>query len=106
MYWHILNSKLGNRCYGIYHIILKVTSNNSKFVTPASYQVRGKLRWESSIIRDFWIPAFAGMTFLEVALKDNFPKRFCLLILLIIRIIIQNTGKGGIYDSRRNTRAF
>ena len=31
--------------------------------------MRGKLRRESSDVKGFWIPAFAGMTFLEVALK-------------------------------------
>ncbi len=46
------------------------TSNNYQFVTPAPYQVRGKLRRESSNVKRFWIPApvsrygtsFAGMT--------------------------------------------
>jgi hypothetical protein len=37
--------------------MLKGTSNNSKFVTPAPYQVRGKLRRGSSHINTFWIPA-------------------------------------------------
>jgi hypothetical protein len=48
---------------------IKGTSNNYQFVTPAPYQVRDKLRPESSDIKGFWIPAFAGMTFLEVALR-------------------------------------
>jgi hypothetical protein len=30
-------------------------------------RVRGKLQQESSDLKTFWIPAFAGMTFLEVA---------------------------------------
>jgi len=47
---------------------IKGTSNNYQFVTPAPYQVRDKLRPESSDVKGFWIPAFAGMTFLEVAL--------------------------------------
>ena len=47
----------------------KGTSNNYQFVTPAPYQVRGKLRRESSDVKSFWIPAFAGMTFLEVAIR-------------------------------------
>jgi hypothetical protein len=47
---------------------IKGTSNNYQFVTPAPYQVRDKLRRESSDVKGFWIPAFAGMTFLEVAL--------------------------------------
>ncbi len=45
------------------------TSNNSQFVTPAPYQVRGKLQRESSNVKSLWIPVFAGMTFLEVALS-------------------------------------
>ena len=49
--------------------LIKGTSNNYQFVTPAPYQVRDKLRPESSDIKGFWIPAFAGMTFLEVALN-------------------------------------
>jgi hypothetical protein len=48
------------------------TSNNYQFVTPAPYRVRGKLRPESSDIKGFWIPAFAGMTFLEVAIRIKF----------------------------------
>jgi hypothetical protein len=44
------------------------TSNNLHFVTPAPYQVRGKLQRESSHVKDLWIPACAGMTFLEVVL--------------------------------------
>jgi len=52
-------------------ISLKGTSNNYQFVTPAPYQVRDKLRPESSYIKGFWIPAFAGMTFLEVALNSK-----------------------------------
>jgi len=36
---------------------LKGTSNNYQFVTPAPYQVRGKLRRESSDFKSFWIPA-------------------------------------------------
>jgi hypothetical protein len=47
--------------------MLKDTSSNYQLVTPAPYLVRGKLRREVSFIRNFWIPAFAGMTFLEVA---------------------------------------
>jgi len=47
------------------------TSNNSQFVTPAPYQVRGKLRRESSYVESLWIPAFAGMAFLEVALNHR-----------------------------------
>ena len=47
---------------------IKGTSNNYQFVTPALYQVRGKLRRESSDVKGFWIPVFTGMTFLEVAL--------------------------------------
>ena len=43
------------------------TSNNSQFLTPAPYPVRGKLQRESSYVKSLWIPAFAGMTFLEVA---------------------------------------
>jgi hypothetical protein len=46
---------------------LKETSHNYQFVTLAPYSLRGKLRRESSTLTDFWIPAFAGMTFLEVA---------------------------------------
>jgi hypothetical protein len=53
---------------------VKGTSNNYQFVTPAPYpvvgsnrQVRGKLRREARDVKRFWIPAFAGMTFLEVA---------------------------------------
>ena len=46
---------------------LWATSNNPQFVTPAPFQVRGKLRRESSNVKNLWIPAFAGMTFLEVA---------------------------------------
>jgi len=34
---------------------------------PPRIEVRGKLRRESSYFKTFWIPAFAGMTFLEVA---------------------------------------
>jgi hypothetical protein len=49
-------------------LTLKGTSNNYPFVTPAPYQVRDKLRRESSDVNDFWIPVFTGMTFLEVAL--------------------------------------
>ena len=52
-----------------FEIKLKGTSNNSQFVTPAPYPVRGKLRRESSNVKNLWIPAFAGMTFLEVALR-------------------------------------
>ena len=37
--------------------IIKGTSNNSQFVTPAPYQVRGKLRRESSNVKNLWIPA-------------------------------------------------
>ncbi len=48
---------------------LKGTSNNYQFVTPAPYQVRGKLRRESGDVKGFWIPAFAGMTFSKVALN-------------------------------------
>ena len=55
---------------------VKGTSNNYQFVTPAPYQVRGKLRRESSDVKSFWIPAFAGMTFLEVALIFQFAVRF------------------------------
>ena len=33
------------------------TSLNSQFVTPAPYQVRGKLRWESINVKHLWIPA-------------------------------------------------
>jgi hypothetical protein len=47
------------------------TSNNFQFVTPAPYPVRGKLRRESSYVKSLWIPAFAGMTFLEVAWNDG-----------------------------------
>jgi hypothetical protein len=47
------------------------TSNNFQFVTPAPYQVRGKLRRESSNVKSLWIPAFAGMTFLEEALNGE-----------------------------------
>ena len=50
------------------------TSNNYQFVTPAPYQVRGKLRRESSVVKGFWIPAFAGMTFLEVAFRIALSK--------------------------------
>ena len=46
------------------------TSNNPQFVTPAPYLVRGKLRRESSYLKSLWIPAFAGITFLEVALSQ------------------------------------
>jgi hypothetical protein len=49
------------------------TFNNLQFVTPAPYQVRDKLRRESSQIKNLWIPAqasprraCAGMTFLEL----------------------------------------
>jgi len=49
------------------------TPNNYQFVTPAPYQVRGKLRRESRDVKRFWIPAFAGMTFLEVVLNKNNP---------------------------------
>ena len=38
---------------------LKATSNNPQFVTPAKAGVRN--------VKNLWIPAFAGMTFLEVA---------------------------------------
>jgi hypothetical protein len=48
--------------------IIKGASNNYQFVTPAPYQVRGKLRRESSFLI-IWFPAFAGMTFLGVALN-------------------------------------
>ena len=48
---------------------LKGTSNNYQFATPALYLVRGKLRREASNVKSFWIPAFAGMTFLEIALS-------------------------------------
>ncbi len=44
------------------------TSNNSEFVTPAPCQARGELQRESSGFKKLWIPASAGMTFLEVAL--------------------------------------
>ena len=54
---------------------IKGTSNNYQFVTPAPYQVRDKLRPESSDIKGFWIPAFAGMTFLEVALNTEISRR-------------------------------
>ena len=47
------------------------TSNNSQSVTPASYPVRDKLQRESSNFDYFWIPAFAGMTFLEEPLYLN-----------------------------------
>jgi len=50
---------------------IKETSNNPQFVTPAPYPVRGKLRRESSNVKSLWIPAFAGMTFLEVALSQR-----------------------------------
>jgi len=50
--------------------LIKGTSNNYQSVTPAPYQVRGKLRRESSGVKNFWIPAFAGITLLEVALID------------------------------------
>jgi len=33
------------------------TSKNSQFVTPVPYQVRGKLRRESSSVKSLWIPA-------------------------------------------------
>jgi len=36
---------------------LKGTSNNPQLVTPAPYQVRGKLRRESSNLKNLWIPA-------------------------------------------------
>jgi hypothetical protein len=42
-------------------LLIKGTSNNYPFVTPR--------RRESSDIKSFWIPAFAGRTFLEVAIK-------------------------------------
>jgi hypothetical protein len=48
------------------------TSNNYQFVTPAPYQVRDELRREPSDVKSFWIPAFAGMTFLEGALPLSF----------------------------------
>ena len=50
-------------------LIFMDTSNHYEFVTPAPYPVRSKLRRKSGIVRNFWIPAFAGMTFLEVALS-------------------------------------
>jgi hypothetical protein len=53
----------------ILELRIEGTSNSYQFVTPAPYQVRGELRWESSDVKSFWIPAFAGMTFLEVALR-------------------------------------
>ena len=59
-------------------LVFKGTSNNSQFVTPAPYQVRGKLRRESSNVKNLWIPAFAGMTFLEVALNIDKTKGFVL----------------------------
>src|SRR4030042_5937555 len=58
----------------------KTTSNNSKFVTPAPYHVRGKLRRESSDVKSLWIPASAGMTFLEVALINKNPTYFLDLV--------------------------
>jgi hypothetical protein len=50
-----------------YNVIRKLRgpSNKSQFVTPAPYPVRGRLRRESSYVKSLWIPAFAGMTFLE-----------------------------------------
>jgi hypothetical protein len=61
-----------------------MTSNSHQFVTPAPYpvvgsnrQVRSKLQRESSDVKSSWIPAFAGMTFLEAALSFRF---FILLI--------------------------
>jgi hypothetical protein len=45
------------------------TSNHLQFDTPVPYQVRGKLQQESSHVKDLWIPACAGMTFLEVSLR-------------------------------------
>ena len=47
------------------------TFNNYQFATPAPYQVRSKLQRESSDVKSFWIPAFAGMTFLEVAFIND-----------------------------------
>jgi hypothetical protein len=47
---------------------VKGVSNNYQSVTPAPYQIRGKLRRESSNVKNFWIPVSTGMTFLTVAL--------------------------------------
>ena len=63
---------------------IKGTSNNSQFVTPAPYQVRGKLRRESSNVKNLWIPVFAGMTFLGVALRKKSEKRVEFISLYIL----------------------
>jgi len=56
---------------------LKRTSDNYQFVTPAPYQVRDELRRGGSDVKSFWIPAFAGMTFLEVVLILNLQFKTC-----------------------------
>ena len=63
----IMSCKISIMAKNYYNIIRKLrgTSNNSQFVTPAPYPVRGRLRRESSYVKSLWIPAFAGMTFLE-----------------------------------------
>ncbi len=61
-------SVYSNRMKAIKRINQKGTSNNFQFATPAPYQVRGKLQRESSNVKTLWIPAFAGMTFLEIAI--------------------------------------
>jgi hypothetical protein len=48
---------LEGRCLDNYGLL-----SNYQFVTPAPYQVRGKLRRESSDVKNLWIPASAGMT--------------------------------------------
>ena len=59
---------------GMRNQIFQGTSNNSQLVNPAPYPVRGKLRRESSNVKNLWIPAFAGMTFLsEADLKSAIP---------------------------------
>ena len=70
--FHLLKKSKG------FNPAVKGTSNNYQFVTPAPDPVRGKLRRESSDVRGFWIPAFAGMTFLEVALSIEYPPRLFL----------------------------
>jgi len=58
---------------------LKLLYINLETVTPAPYpvvepnrQVRSKLQQESRDVKRFWIPAFPGMTFLEVDPERRF----------------------------------
>jgi hypothetical protein len=59
----------------------KGPSNDLQFVTPAPYQVLDELRREYNHAKNLWIPACAGMTFLEE------PKIF---MIILVDVFIQN----------------